>query len=328
MLFAACLLLACLCVSAQHPYAVGSFPHDRSVNLPCNTFISVQLHFPQDGRQPDPATINALTVRVYPEAGGRAVPSRLEYQSAMKYLTLTPMESLKPYTSYIFELSSNVSDDRGAGFMPYKIRFTTGPCAGDSLPPVAAKPQPDSVELIPPRLLGLKTLWSGDTLLLHWEVAHEPPDAEYMLERADENGGFQALSYLRPLADTAHFPGRYSCADPYPPAGPVRYRITMRSQLAASLLSDSARVFRTDIRFMNTNIAAGENLEIAFYVAEKTTLAFVLKNAAGEIVRRKAGFVAPGRTTSEIPLQGVSPGAYLAILRTAERTVAQRIEIQ
>lgn len=318
------LLLSAGALRGQHPFIVGSFPHDKAENLPCFTAVSVRLHFPEEGRQPDPRTVNALNVRLFPEGeASRPLPSRLTYNPALRYLALAPLERLQPGTWYRFELSADMADDRGAAFMPYSIRFRTGPCEGDSAsPPAPPAPAPAAAEAPRPAFLDFRGDWQEDTLILRWKVAPEPPDAEYLVQCL-EDSGFRTRAYLSPEDPARSL--RY--VDQRPPYGKIAYRISLRSISAGLIVSDTLSLFHPMLRFLAYRLPAEAPLPVEFLLQEKTTMAFVLKNAEGQIVKRKAGFVEAGSSRMEIPLDGVPAGSYVAVLRTANHTIAQRLRI-
>jgi hypothetical protein len=316
------LLLPAGALRGQHPFIVGSFPRDEAQNLPCFTAVSLRLHFPEEGRQPDPRTVNALNVRLFPEGeASRPLPSRLTYNPALRYLALAPLERLRPGTWYRFELSADMADDRGASFMPYSIRFQTGACEGDSAPSL---PPPASAQADAPRpaFLDFRGDWQEDTLILRWKVAPEPPDAEYLVQCLQDSG-FRTRAYLSPEDSARSL--RY--VDKQPPYGNIAYRISLRSISAGLIVSDTLSLFHPLVRFLAYRLPAEAPLPVEFWVKEKTTMAFVLKNAEGQIIKRKAGFVEAGSSRMDIALDGVPPGAYIAVLRTANHTIAQRLRI-
>ncbi|MDX2250444.1 MAG: Ig-like domain-containing protein [Bacteroidia bacterium] len=317
---------------AQRPYISAAFPRNGATNIECNSFISVSLQFPSEGKMLDPVTLNPTSVRLFPQNEPETlIAARLAYNPEFRTLTLTPLEVLLSRTTYIFEVTENLVDDRGFGFMPYQLVFYTGDCLpepevafADSLPEMQIAE--DSV--IPP-ITWLDRLYAyrrGDSLEVRWRTVQEYMNADFTVDRSSDGKTFEILDRIDSKGDS-YVPQYYSWLDVSPKEGKNFYRLTLADIYGQLAHTDTISVFIRKVRFRETTLREGEPLNVQFVIDQKTTMAFVLKSVSDEILVRKAGAIPPGVQERAISLGDTPPGRYMAILRTPEDTLIAEIQI-
>lgn len=319
-------------VYAQRPYVSASFPRNGAINLQCNTFVSISLQFPAESQAPEPTTLNATSVNIYPkDEKNSPVAARIDYHQEFRTMTITPQSLLEPHTSYIFEVTENLVDDRGFGFMPFQLIFTTGDCQTE---PLASSIDtlseiPASADSVPtPRtyIEKFSAYYNTDTVEIWWSTGSEFMNVDFTVDRSDDGRQFRILDRIESRGDSQQ-PQFYSWLDTLPLPGANYYRLTMADIYGKLTHSDTLRVFIKKIQYLRTTLHEGDTLRAEFIVPEKTTFAFVLRDEANNIVRRKAGAVNQGVQIWKLSLDGIDPGRYIALLRTPEDALIEQILI-
>lgn len=324
---------------AQRPYVASSFPRAFAKKLECNTFVSANLIFPSEGKMLDPVTFNPNTVRIYPKGEPEnAIWTSLSFNPQWKYLTLEPQEVLVPNTTYVFEVTDKLVDDRGFAFLPFKLEFMTGDCGEKkeeiaSIDRGAAEEDPEEVakiDTLPPApnvaLSDFYLAQTGDTILLQWTTDKEFMNADFTIDRSHDRKDFDIMDRIPSVGDSDD-PQYYEWQDFKPEWGWNYYRLTLSDVYGELSHSDTIHVFRKMIKYLATEVEQEGILPIEFVVPEKTSMALVLKSPSGQIVKRKAAAVPPGQNVVQIQLQSVPPGKYTAILRTADEMLVEEISI-
>ncbi|MEZ4773008.1 MAG: Ig-like domain-containing protein [Bacteroidia bacterium] len=318
---------------AQRPYISASFPRNGATNIECNSFISVSVQFPSEGKILDPVTLTPFSVRLFPKnEPSAAIAARLQYNPEFRTLTLTPMELLESRMAYVFEVTENLVDERGFGFMPYRLTFYTGDC----LPEPEVAPD-DSVSeifiaedsVIPP-ITWLDQWYAyrrGDSIEVRWRMVQEYMNADFTIDRSADGKVFEILDRVDSRGDS-YTPQYYSWMDTLPNEGNNFYRLTLADIYGKLAYTDTISVFIRKVRFRKTTLKEGDPLYVDFVINQKTTMAFVLKSGADEILIRRAGAIPAGIQERAISLGDTPPGRYLAVLRTPEDTLIEEVLIQ
>ena len=324
-------------LSAQRPYVLGSFPRNGAENLLCNTFISVTIFFPSEGKILDPVTLHQHSVKLYPASNpDHVIPSERSYNQEYQTLYLTPLAVLESRADYVFEITPDLVDERGFSFMPYKLHFKTGDCLPEKDSVIIAEPIPDTlakdtvVETGPPvpfiDLVALKAQYSHDTVTVSWRTYTEFMMAGFHIERSYEGDKFVEVKKMESKgdSDTTQY---YKWLDLKQTPGPIYYRLTVTDIYGKEYVSDTIEVYLEEIRFTETTLENSRELPIEFTVKDKTTMAFILRSESNQIVKRKAGAIPAGNQTYIISLDGVEPGRYVAVLQTGKHTIIEQILI-
>lgn len=315
---------------AQRPYVTSSFPHNEAENLPCNTFIKANVFFPSEGKILDPVTFHDKSVRLYPKGNpNKVVEAERFYDEEHTFITLVPKEVLHPFTTYVFEVSEDLVDERGFGFLPFSLEFQTDGC--DQKPTIARGDEiPIEEEDVPesevPDLMAFQADWMGDSVHLFWQTDRYWPLGELTLQYANTDMDFQEQHNVQVEGDIFRRQ-KFSWIDDAPVWGWNYYRLEFIGVNGEHFLTDTLKMFRPRVRFSQTEFSPNQTLSIEFLLEKTSTMAFILKTQSGKIVRRKAGMLPGGEQTLNISLQGISPGKYMAILRTRELTLAEVIRI-
>lgn len=132
-------ILASANLSAQQPYVVGSFPRNGDSKLLRNLFISIKIALPADGQEIDMETLNGDNIRLYPSGSPfTQIECWIHGSSEIKNITLQPKVILSPNTTYIFEITTGLQDNKGLPFKPFRSVFRTGAVGLDK--PATAPP--------------------------------------------------------------------------------------------------------------------------------------------------------------------------------------------
>ena len=313
-------------LQAQRPYVYGSFPRAGAVGLGCDVAIRVKARFPSEARILDPITLSEDALWLATQEGKR-VPASLSYDEALRTLTLWPQVPLTPNSIYTFTLTDRLVDERGFAFMPYDMTFATGSC--DQSPPDTLAPPPPPPDSLPRTVLRtFDARWRGDSLLLYWALAQEYFTIGYHIERAHApEGPYESLMVIPSLGDTDSL-RQYAWLDPKPGSGAIYYRLGREGLLDSLRYLDTLARFRPGIRLLAEQLPRGDSLGIEFIMPQASTMALVLQDAGGRVLRRKAGPLRAGRQVIWLALTGLPPGAYLVLLRTPGHTLARTIRIE
>ncbi|MEL6674359.1 MAG: Ig-like domain-containing protein [Bacteroidota bacterium] len=331
------ILLASSMWAQQRAYVGSSFPRNEATNLQCNTFITVNLEFPAESQQVDPATLTPEAFLLYPEdQSHKKVKTRLAYNAEHQYIQITPRELLDEERAYILELTNTLVDDRGFSLKPFQLRFQTGLCSGEkkAAPPVAARGEEEEPEIaedegIPQPILHMTFFAAamiGDSVDVRWETQREFMMADFTIDRSADRKEFMILDRVGSTGDSEEKQA-YQWIDVNPMLGWNYYRLTFADIYGEIDQSDTVAIFREDISITETEVPKDGALDIRFVLKEQSTMAFILKNPRGKIVKRKAGLIKPMKDQLSVSLQGLRPGTYLALLRTPTHIVAEKIRI-
>ena len=330
-------------ILAQRPHVSGTFPRNGSQNLLCNTFVSVTLTFPSEGKTLDRLSIHGNSIKLLSEKNPDIfIPAELSYKEDINTLLLQPLEVLEPFTNYIFEITHFLQNERGESFMPFKMVFKTGDCLPEEEPIAEVEPEPEP-EIEPDTISGpeldengmpipyidlvaFKALYENDTVKISWRTYEEFMIADYTVDRSYDGDKFVIIDRISSQGDSKETQ-YYKWNDINQSPGPLYYRLTVADVYGKLYQSDTINLYVEDIRFAETSIRANSTLSVEFAVKEKTTMAFVLRSENNKIVKRRAGAVLPGDETFDISLEGIEPGRYMAVLQTATKTIIEQILI-
>lgn len=323
-------LISSAALMAQRPYITSSFPNDQAENLPCNTFIKANVFFTSEGNILDPITLHSESVKLYPKGNPKQIiTSDLRYDEENRFITLIPKEVLLSDAYYVFEVTPDLVDERGFGFLPFTLSFSTGQCA--QKPEIVSRGEeeliePEKEELKLPKLLQFSSDWQGDSILISWQTDRYWPIGELVLEYAQEQTEFEEQARFDVMGDIWKRQS-YEWLDPEPAWGWNYYRLSFYGIDDQTFSTDTLKIFRPLATFSSTEIPRDGNVSVDFLLERTSTMAFVLKTRSGEIVRRKAGMLPAGAQQLNISMKGVQPGYYIAHLRTKELTLAEVIRI-
>ncbi|GAB4403568.1 MAG: hypothetical protein OHK0039_02920 [Bacteroidia bacterium] len=320
--------LACL---GQRPFVSGTFPRNGATAIACDLFIKATISFPAEGRQIDPATLHAHTVRLYPSLhADQQVPASMQYDEALRTLTLRPAQVLRPRTRYTFEVTADLIDERGFACMPFRMEIMTSDC--DQAIPVSEGPTADAESgFIAPEPVsvwgGMSAAWVQDSLRIQWYMLREVLNQGFRIDwTTDTAAPFRTIAYVASPGDTDSLRA-YSWTDTEPQWGWNWYQITYRDLYDSLYIADTLRAFRAKIAWENLTLETGDSLHILLVLEKPTTMAFVLKKPNGEILRRKAGLLPAGTSSYPIPLGRLAPGVYQVYFRTEHTTLSDRLRI-
>ncbi|RMG30961.1 MAG: hypothetical protein D6730_01855 [Bacteroidetes bacterium] len=318
---------------AQRPYALGSFPNDGATHLFCHTFVRVHIHFPGEGTRIDPLTLNQENVKLYPTGHPlKQVRAQLLYDQSFQYIHLRPLEVLQPNTTYTFEITPGLMDERGKSFLAYRMTFTTGDCQqetvvsrGNEENPPEAEPEPE----IPHPYITFGTL--NTEVIRHqvrfdWETQSEFMQASFELRRSGDGKSFSPVASIESQGDSEDLQ-HYHVLDSNLQYGFNYYAFTAYDVYGKVSFSDTLMVFRERIRLLQDSLRLGEALQVDILVAPRTSMAFVLRNEQQKEVIRKAAFLPHDKPRFQIPIDNVPPGTYQALLITPQSRVEKMIRV-
>lgn len=321
----------------ERGFVTSSFPPNASENLPCNTFVSFSIHFPAESKELDPATMDEYSLRLY-EADNpeKKLKYEINYDKLNQYVQLIPKSLLSSETTYAVEMSSSLVDDRGFSLKPFRMEFVTGICQrADNAEEIAERGSDEANEgginindLDGPYidLSHFKAFVVADSVEIAWQTQLEFMFSDFTIDRSLDNKEFQILDRVATIGDGQE-ERNYFWVDNEPEYGWNYYRLSLIDILGEVRQSDTVGVFHRLIEFGDTKLQKTDTLEMNFVLAEKTTMAFMMKSSEGEIVKRKAGFIYPGKQKLNIPIGDLKPGTYFAVLRTPDIVRAERVYI-
>lgn len=334
-LFFMILLSASGLFAQERGFVTSSFPPIDSKNLPCNTFVSFSLHFPAESKQLDPATLDENSLRLYevdyPE---KRIKYDINYDVLNQYIQLIPKSLLNSETTYAVEMASSLVDDRGFSLKPFRMNFVTGVCQREDEGKEIAERGPekkdgiDINDLTEPYmdLSRFKAFVVADSVEITWQTQLEFMFSDFTIDRSQDNKEFQIMDRIPTIGDGQE-ERNYFWVDNEPEFGWNYYRLSLLDILGEVEQSDTVAVFHRLVQFGDTRLQKTDTLEMNFVLAEKTTMAFMMKSSEGEVVKRKAGFIYPGKQKLSIPLEGLKAGTYFAVLRTPDIVRAERVYI-
>lgn len=328
-----------ICVSGlfaqERGFVTSSFPPNGSDNLPCNTFVSFSLHFPAESKQLDPATLDVNSLRLY-EIGfpDRRIKYDINYDVLNQYIQLIPKSLLNSETGYAVEMATSLVDDRGFSLKPFRMEFITGVCQRDAAEGEVAERSLDKKEgidindLTEPYmdLSRFKAFVVADSVEIAWQTQLEFMFSDFTIDRSQDKKEFNILDRIPTIGDGQE-ERNYFWVDNEPEYGWNHYRLSKLDILGEVEQSDTVSVFYRLIEFGETKLQKADTLQMNFVLAEKTTMAFMMKSSDGKVVKRKAGFIYPGRQKLSIPMEELKPGTYFAVLRTPDIVRAERVYI-
>ncbi|MDW3649421.1 MAG: Ig-like domain-containing protein [Bacteroidia bacterium] len=321
----------------ERGFVTSSFPSNGADNLPCNTFISFTLHFPSESKQLDPATLDENSLKMFEvDFPDRKIKYDINYDVLNQYVQLIPKSLLNSETTYAVELSVSLVDDRGFSLKPFRMEFVTGIChREDAVPEIAERGSEeeeksgiDINDLDAPYidLSHFKAFVVADSVEIAWQTQLEFMFSDFTVDRSQNRKDFQILDRVPTIGDGQE-ERNYFWVDHEPEYGWNYYRLSLLDILGEVQQSDTVGVFYRLVEFGKTKLQQADTLEMNFVLAEKTTMAFMMKSSEGEIVRRKAGFIYPGSQKLQIPIGDLKPGTYFAVLRTPDIVRAERVYV-
>ncbi|MEM7658662.1 MAG: Ig-like domain-containing protein, partial [Bacteroidota bacterium] len=256
------------------------------------------------------------------------IAADLNYQPEWKFLTLRPREVLQPMTTYIFEITPGLVDGRGFAFLPFQLEFKTGACQQEPqdslllLPLPEPLPEPEA----PLSLASFQAQWQGDSLHLQWATDRNWPPGELHLSHQSVQQPDQTRNVVQVMQENWRRQ-RFNHWHGNPPWGDNVYHLDFINLEGEVISIDSLRVYRPRLHLLSKQIPQNEALVFEIWSERETTMAFILKNQQGKIIRRKAGMLSSGKQQVEISLRQVPPGTYLAQFRTQHLSLIETIEI-
>jgi hypothetical protein len=314
---------------AQAPSVAATFPQDEAENLDCHFALSATLRFPSEAEQLDPVTLTSQAVRLYPQGQPDSLqPTFLDYQAATQTLSLTCMQRLQPYRTYVFEVTDQLADSRGFAFLPYQLTFTTGGCRSQARDVLAeltpsARLDPDQVRTVMSRPVAE---WVGDSLHLSWTTEQEFISAYFLVERAADSSDFRPVGKVMG-AGASQSEQQYSWADTDLAPGPYRYRVLAVDQLGKITTSDTVSLFQNGVALQGRVVRVGTAVQLAFVQAHKTTMVALFYNRERQVVKRSAGFVPAGTHTQSISVEGLPPGDYVLVVQTPDQRKVEPLRV-
>lgn len=316
----------------QNPYVRGAFPNDGARTVPCNTHITVGLHFPgEEGRLLDKQTLTNSYVKLYPEnQPNKPVRSSLSYEEEFQYLTLRPGQALSPKTTYAFEINSGLTDERGNGFLPFLLVFKTGSCNEDEmltsrgLEKEEVPKEEEDIAIADIQAMG--GVLKEDTACIQWQTAQEKHLFSYVLEKSRDGISFDSIQEVL-AAGYSDAPKDYFLMDRQTRPGRTTYRLRIKDNRGEQYFSKTVSVFRELIRFEKTRISMNDSLPISYKVPPRTSLVFVLRNARGDKIFQKAILLDNQKNAYTFDMRGVGPGKYMGYLITPKSRYRQRVDI-
>lgn len=311
---------------AQAPSVATTFPQDKAENLDCHFALTATLNFPSEANSLNKSTMNRNTVRLYPEdQPDSPLSTILSYNEEKKFLNLTCIDVLKPYHTYVFEVTEALEDDRGYSFLPYNLTFSTGNCGTRVKPP-----SPEVVELDPDQIetvIETPTLkWVGDSLHLTWATEQEFITQYFLIERAFDRGEFAPVGKVMGAGESRG-EQQYFWLDADLQPGPYQYRVLAVDQLGKVTTSDTVTTFQNGVALQARIVVEGSTVDLEFTQAQKTTMVAVFYDKKRKIAKRKAGFILPGNQTQSISVEGLLPGDYLLVVKTPDQELVEPIRV-
>jgi|GEM_PF-1717216 len=112
----------------DQPYVTGATPSDGATGVLRNTSITANVFVPGGGIRG--STITNDSVRLLRASDNSRIPATVNTTGGGDAITLQPSDYLDPNTRYIFQVTSDVQDGSGRGFLPFTSSFTTGTSGG------------------------------------------------------------------------------------------------------------------------------------------------------------------------------------------------------
>lgn len=314
----------------QNPYVRGSFPEDGAVRLDCNTFVSLTLDFPGEGNRIKPQTLNTSNIKLYPEDNPWAqIPTRLYYEYEFQYLYLYPARRLDALTSYTFELSSDLTDEHGYPFMPYKMSFQTENCSNENAQ-VAENDiaEEDTLERAPyVRLEKFSGFQAGENNgILSWQGLFEYQIFAYIVEYSQDSIHFDSLLTVPAMgAEDEVQSYKLDKLSLLPGNNYFRLKVSDFTEQIRTL--GMVDIFREKISFLNREIALNESLDLEVFVPPGTSLVLVVQDESGKYWLKKAGLAPKDEHKVSYSLSGVPPGSYHAMLLTPQKKLIHRFKV-
>ncbi|WP_347160005.1 Ig-like domain-containing protein [Pontibacter chitinilyticus] len=107
------------------PYVTAVRPADDAKDVPLDQSVSVDLQFPS-GKSLNGSTVNPNTVKLYTVAiGGGSEVTGTAVNATGGGDAITISATLKPNTTYEFQITDQVKDGNGYAMVPFTSRFTT-----------------------------------------------------------------------------------------------------------------------------------------------------------------------------------------------------------
>lgn len=312
---------------AQAPHVATTFPQDGSRGITCYTPIRITLNFPSEAETLDPVTLNSRNVKLYPVDQPTAeVRLDLTYEASQRLLLVTPRSVMQGRTQYVLNITRGLIDSRGFAFLPFQLRFETGVC---DAPP----PKPLAEPLLAPKPAITQTMlghWSlhrkGKKVELRWTTETEYESIAFRVERSVADSSFRPMG-LMPAMGNSSSPQTYHWTDTMLHWGDHAYRLVLMSGRGDSVLGDTLRMFRDGIFLIEDRLLLGQPLPLAFYARERTTYVLLIRNRAGEDMKRKAGFVPAGRSRQLVDLADLGLGDYAVMIQTPKEKLIQVIRV-
>lgn len=315
----------------QNPYVRGAFPNDGARAVPCNTHITVGLHFPgEEGKLLDKETLNSSYVKLYSENLPNApLQASLSYEEEFQYLTLRPLEPLAPKTTYSFEINSGLTDERGNGFLPFLLVFKTGSCEEELFASRGLSREQEEAYVEDEVIADIEALGGvlrEQDIFIQWQTTQENHLMSYVVEKSRDGATFDSLQEV-PAVGYSDSTKEYYIIDSQTKPGANYYRLRIRDVHGDESTSNTISVFKEVIRFEKTRVTMNDSLPISYYVPPRTSCVFVLRDPKGNKVFQKAVLLNNQLHSHKFDLRGVGTGKYMGYLITPKTSYRQRVDI-
>lgn len=334
-------MLATLCLLGgssmwgQKPMISSTTPEKLTSDLPCHTYVTATVSYSVEGQEIDPRTLHGGSVRLFPKGSPKeALAADLSYDKTRQLITLVPRETLRPLTTYFFEVNNQLTDDRGFSFNPIFIPFTTGDC-DLPFPLNTAEKEPDAPEEeypsentgLPFKITQSEVSRADGVIRVSWLAQGEGLIDQYWVERATNDGPYQLVDTLLAMG-AEETPQLYIYYDRSPVVGWNRYRLTVRDMLGDLSIRDSMLFFQTGMRVEQLKIEQNGVLPVKLFVRNKSSLALEIQSEIdSSIVKRRFLQLEAGEQVVDIPLTDLPVGYYEVLMRLPDDALRARFEV-
>ena len=108
----------------SRPRVATSRPEDADTAMPADAPVQIYLDTPSVGNGVDPRTLGGRSVRVVRLADDAPIAANLTAAADGGSISLTPAAPLTPGGRYRLEVTDELRDEAGQGFIPYNATFT------------------------------------------------------------------------------------------------------------------------------------------------------------------------------------------------------------
>ena len=118
-------------VSMVHPSVTITRPGNGATGVDRAASIAADVNLPNSGAGVDSSTLTSNNVKVYRQSDGVLIPGVLNTTGGGDAIVFTPSTRFDANTTYVFQVTSGVTDAVGSSFLPFQSTFTTGATGGE-----------------------------------------------------------------------------------------------------------------------------------------------------------------------------------------------------